>query len=197
VKIALSLALLLPLLAEAQTQSEAPSSQNQDEHFKSVQLDLPKIKPVVPTVQDPPSAPAVFLLQKKTENPRVPKQPWIVLSLAVYAAAAWDMHGTEYSAALYRKNPGLFPGGYFEADPLARPFTRLPAPAYYATGFALATGVNWLSWRMGRSPRMHRIWWLPQALSIIGNAQGVGSYYSNYRCHSRTSCTWQLPPNNK
>jgi hypothetical protein len=32
-----------------------------------------------------------------------------------------------------------------ESDPLARPFARLPAPAYYATGLALATGVNWLS----------------------------------------------------
>ncbi|SRR6266849_7953575 len=196
-KIGLLLVLLPPLLAEAQNQSEAPSLQNQEEHFKSVQVDLPTIKPVVPTVQPPPSAPGIFPLPKKTGNPRVPKKPWIVLSPAVYAAAAWDMHGTENSAGLYRKNPGLFPGGYFEADPLARPFTRLPAPAYYASGFALATGINWLSWRMGRSLRLHGIWWLPQAFSIIGNVQGVRSYYSNYRCDSRTSCAWPLPPSHK
>ena len=114
---------------------------------------------------------------KKSENPSVPKKPWILLSLTVHALAAWDRHGTEYAAGLNRKYPGNFPGGNFEQDPLARPFTRLPAPAYYASGFAMATGMNWMSLRMSRSPRLRRIWWLLQALTIIGNAQGVRSYY--------------------
>ena len=196
-KIRLLLLLLLPLLAEAQNQAEAPTLQDQADHFRLVQLDLPKIKPVVPTDQPPPSAPVILPLPKKTENPRVPKKPWIVLSLAVYAAAAWDMHGTEYVAGLYRKNPQSFVGGYFEGDPLARPFTRLPAPAYYASGFALATGVNWLSWRMGRSPRLHRIWWLPQTLSIGGNSYGVRTYYTNFSCDSLASCSSSHSPKKK
>jgi hypothetical protein len=28
------------------------------------------------------------------------------------------------------------------SDPLARPLVKLPTPAYYASGFALATGLN-------------------------------------------------------
>jgi hypothetical protein len=36
---------------------------------------------------------------------------------------------------------------WYETDPFARPFAKLPAPAYYATGLAMATGLNWLSWK--------------------------------------------------
>lgn len=170
-KIRLLLVLLLPLLAEAQNQTEDPALQNQEEHFRSVQLDLPKIKPVVPSVQPSPSAAVITPLSNKKEAPKLPKKPWIALSLGVYAAAAWDMHST------HMKNYQGCLVSYCESDPLARPFLRLPAPAYYISGFALTTGVNWLSWRMGRSPRLHRIWWLPQALSIGGNTWGIRTRY--------------------
>jgi hypothetical protein len=100
------------------------------------------------------------------------KIQFVVLGAAVYAAAFADMHQTlqvrHYS-------------WWYETDPLARPFAKLPSPAYYATGFALATGVNWLSWKMGHSRKWHRLAPLPQLLAIAGNAYGFKSNcYQNY-----------------
>jgi hypothetical protein len=106
---------------------------------------------------------------------------WIVSSLAVYTAAALDMHATEEvvqrGIALRKRYPWLPADDYsFEANPLARPLLKLPAPAYYACGAALATGVNWVGLRMSRSKRFRRVWWLPQALSVAGNTRGYLSY---------------------
>lgn len=105
---------------------------------------------------------------------------WVASSLAVYTAAALDMHATEETAqlakAFHRRYP-WWPADYsFEANPLARPLLKLPAPAYYACGVVLATGVNYVGLRMSRSRRFRRVWWLPQALSATGNTRGYLSY---------------------
>ncbi|MDR3722492.1 MAG: hypothetical protein P4L00_12895, partial [Candidatus Acidoferrales bacterium] len=65
--------------------------------------------------------------------------------------------------------------GWYETDPLAKPFVRLPAPAYYATGLAMATGVNWLSWKMAHSRRWRKLSPIPQILTIGGNFYGFQS----------------------
>lgn len=90
-----------------------------------------------------------------------PHRSFIVLSGIVYTAAWIDMHRT------YPRRHRIA-----EQDPFVRPLLKLPAPAYYATGFVLATGINYLSWRMSRSKRFHRIWFLPQVLTIAGNTYG-------------------------
>lgn len=105
---------------------------------------------------------------------------WIASSLAVYTAAALDMHATEEAVqrvnALHKRYP-FFPEEYsFESNPLVRPLLKLPAPAYYACGAAFATGVNLVALRMSRSKRFRRVWWLPQALSVAGNTHGYLSY---------------------
>lgn len=94
------------------------------------------------------------------------KRLFLILSGAVYAASFADMHQT----VKQRKYDW-----WYESDPLARPFVRLPAPAYYATGLAMATGINWLSWKMGHSRRWHRLAYVPQLLSIGGNTYGYKS----------------------
>jgi hypothetical protein len=88
---------------------------------------------------------------------------FFLLSLGVYAAATMDM---QESASLRPR--------FHEDDPLAKPFVKLPLPAYYATGIIFATGVNWLGWRMAHSERWHSVWWLPQVCSIAGNLMGYG-----------------------
>jgi len=97
---------------------------------------------------------------------RFHKTQFLALSAGVYGAAFADMHQTMYVRRF---------SWWTETDPLARPLVRLPAPAYYATGFALATGLNWLSWKMGHSRRWHRLAPIPQVLSIAGNTFGYRS----------------------
>lgn len=94
------------------------------------------------------------------------KRQFVALSAAVYAASLADMHET-----MRVRNESW----WYERDPLARPIVRLPAPAYYATGLALATGVNWLSWKMGHSRRWRKLAFLPQLFSIAGNSYGFKS----------------------
>lgn len=106
---------------------------------------------------------------------KVPKAGFLLLSGLTYSAAGMDMHDTTDSINLCRK---YYCVGDAEGDPIARPFTHMPTPAYYAAGYALATGVNWLGWKMGRSPRWHKVWWLPQVISISLNTEGIYSHHS-------------------
>lgn len=89
---------------------------------------------------------------------------FILMSAAVYGFAFLDMHET---ASL---KPDLI-----EHDPLARPFTQLPTPAYYLSGMAMTTIVNLIGWRMQHSPRWRKIWWLPQTATASGNLWGYAS----------------------
>jgi hypothetical protein len=103
-------------------------------------------------------------------NPKSPahfsKTRFVLLSAAVYGASLADMHQT----LAVRNN-----SWWYETDPLARPFARLPAPAYYATGLAMATGANWLSWKMAHSRRWRKLAPIPQLLAISGNIYGFHS----------------------
>lgn len=107
------------------------------------------------------------LTATRTLLSRLPEKKFLLLSASVYTAAILDMHQTLAA----RSSPW-----WYETDPLAKPFVHLPAPAYYATGLALATGVNWLSWKMSRSRRWHKLTPIPQVLSITGNLYG---YHTN------------------
>jgi hypothetical protein len=89
-------------------------------------------------------------------------------AVGVYTAAGLDMANTQ----------SLMPH-FHEADPLARPLLRLPPPLYYASGTLFATSVNWLGLKMQRSSRWHKIWWLPQAISIASNLSGFAYTRSN------------------
>ena len=118
-----------------------------------------------------PARPALLPLPRF--EPRKPvkdehKRLFWMMSAGVYTAAAFDMQQTESLRPHFR-----------EYDPLAKPIVGLPTPAYYAAGALFATGVNWLGWKMARSPRWHKIWWVPQVTSMAGNVAG----YSYTRAH--------------
>jgi hypothetical protein len=99
---------------------------------------------------------------RRAVKPALPKS-FFVLSAGVYAAAGLDTQRSE----------SMLPN-FDERDPIVRPFLRLPAPAYYASAALFATGINLLGWKMARSERWHKIWWLPQVTSMAGNLAGYG-----------------------
>jgi hypothetical protein len=99
---------------------------------------------------------------RRAVQPTLPKSFW-VLTAGVYTSSSLDM----------RQSESMLPH-FDEKDPVARPFLRLPAPAYYASAVLFATGINLLGWKMARSERWHKFWWLPQVTSMAGNLAGYG-----------------------
>jgi hypothetical protein len=93
--------------------------------------------------------------------PRMNRKAFVAMSAAAYGFAFLDMRETKAIG------PGLI-----EHDPLARPFTQLSTPAYFATGAALVTGVNLIAWKLAHSRKLHKIWWVPQAACASGNLYG-------------------------
>ena len=108
----------------------------------------------------------------------IPQKSWLIMSTLAYTATALDMHATADAVERKRKYP-LYYAGSPERNPLARPFVTLPRPAYYACGFALTTGINWLGYRMSKSRRWQKVWWLPQSISISANSVGYQSQRIN------------------
>jgi hypothetical protein len=147
------------------------------------QVNTPDVAPKVSSMLLPTSRPDLLsasLLSPPKANPLQPQPPanplphfsnvrFAILSAAIYGAAFADMHQTlqdrKYS-------------WWHENDPLAKPLVRLPAPAYYAAGLAMATGVNWLGWKMHHSRRWHKFSPIPQLLAMSGNLYG---FHSNFR----------------
>ena len=138
------------------------------------QTDSPSAKPDLSILLElPPTASTSTSLVRPVYKPpikathtllsQLAEKKFIFLSAGVYTAAILDMHQT----LAVRSSPW-----WYETDPLAKPFVRLPAPAYYATGLALATGVNWLSWKMAHSRHWRKLAPIPQVLSIGGNLYG-------------------------
>jgi hypothetical protein len=91
-------------------------------------------------------------------RPRI--NSFTLMSAGVYTASFLDMTETHSSLP-----------NFHERDPLARPLLLLPTPLYYASGVLLATGVNYLGLRM-RESRFHKVWWLPQVISMAANLGG-------------------------
>lgn len=117
------------------------------------------------TFATPPAKPHPLVAFAKSPS-HFSKPLFVLLSASVYAAAFADMHQT-LAARHY--------SWWTETDPLARPLVRLSAPAYYASGVVLATGVNWLSWKMAHSRRWQKLAPIPKLLTISGNLDGFQS----------------------
>jgi hypothetical protein len=107
-----------------------------------------------------------FLERKSKSEGQFSKKQFLVLRAAVYGAGLADMHQTLEA----RKN-----SWWYETDLLAKPFAKLPAPAYYATRLAMATGLNCISWRMGHSRSWRKLSPIPQMLAMAGNIYGFRS----------------------
>ena len=127
--------------------------------------------PEVKTPELKAESPAPIVIKKSDDAKTLPvvrfhKTQFLILSAAVYGASLADMHQTVQE----RKY-----SWWYETNPLARPLVRLPTPAYYATGLAMATGLNWISWKMGHSRKWHRLAAIPQLIAIGGNTYGYKS----------------------
>ncbi len=140
---------------------------------------------------EPPSAPLA------NPKPLLHDRSFLLVSAGLYGGAFLDMYATTKMKQWYAFSapPSKFPAKFVDGDPLARPIVNLPTPAYFTLGFALATGMNWVGWRLKRSSRFKRIWWLPQTGQITANvyfgATGLCS-------RNRQISAWQAnrPPTN-
>jgi hypothetical protein len=163
-----SIALLAALIAAPTLCAQSPAFESTPLLSLSVPeentfvLSPPPQPPLPETIVAPPKSSPVLSATGKSS--RFAKVQFIFLSTCVYGAATADM----YQTTQYRNY-----SWWRETDPFARPFAHLPTPAYYATGLALATGLNWFSWKMAHSRRFHRLAPIPQLATIAGNLHGV------------------------
>jgi hypothetical protein len=67
--------------------------------------------------------------------------------------------------------------GFTEHNPIERPFTSLPKPAYYSWKLGESALSSYVGLRMKRSHRWYRhIWWLPQTVNVASGI--VGAVYN-------------------
>jgi len=99
---------------------------------------------------------------------------WAVLTAVSVAAAFTDAGTTIQMRHLVGGNP--------ETDPLARPFSGLPGPAYIAVTAVFAGGVAYLGHRMenSRHPVIRHLWWIPQVSQTALNASFAAHNELNY-----------------
>jgi hypothetical protein len=159
---------LAPKFIAAQSLINLPQTVEQEiSAFNASSYRVELVKPTKPLAIEGQSAPG-----RKTSLKLV-----LLMSGLTYAAAGLDMHTTYTRVQIDRTCPLCYSHPFREYDPLAKPFIHLPSPAYYAAGFAVATGVNFLGWKMSRSKRWHRVWFIPQSLSIGGNCWGISTFH--------------------
>lgn len=106
---------------------------------------------------------------RKTERIFEKHRPvaWLTLIAIVQAAALADVTNT---LRLRQEDPG-----WVENDPLARPFVRLPTPAYLTVAEAFTFMISVAGLRMHNSSnrRELRLWWVPQAIQIGLKTEGA------------------------
>jgi len=165
--------LFLPSLSLSQTAVPAQTT---------VALSEPdNLFPRIPPVAPPP--PTLVLTDPRPASPApkgltgASKAQFFVLSALVYAAATTDMVSTHDRMRSEQECPVCYLYPFSERDPLARPFVRLPTPAYFASSYLVFTGVNLLAWRMSRSARWHRYWRVPQVISLAGSSWGISTFH--------------------
>ena len=110
-------------------------------------------------MSDPMFIRSAVPVQFVPERPKSSKRLWLGLVIMGQLAAAGDVTST----TLILRRGGV------ESDPTARPFTGLPRPAYVLSSVAIGGAVSALGLKMQESQRFHRVWWVPQALQIVGN----------------------------
>jgi hypothetical protein len=115
---------------------------------------------------------------------------FVALSAGVYAGTILDMYSTEKTKQWYSFSdpPTKLSAHFSDSDPLARPFVNLSAPAYYASGLVFATGLNLVAWKLKHSSRFHKVWWVPQTITVSVN---VSSGIRNTRERNDEINTWK------
>lgn len=121
--------------------------------------DIAQIQPVHPVLAAPAAFAPVKLRPQPPEVSARQKHTWLALTIAQHSASTFDAWSTRYS---------ITSGHAHELDPLMKPFAG-SASIYGAIQVAPAA-TDFLGRRLmhSSSPKLRKLWWLPQTVGTIG-----------------------------
>lgn len=111
-----------------------------------------------------------------TPDPKVAAEQRAPFKRALLGAA----HASAAFADTAYTQAHIYAPGAYERDPFARPIVRHAGLAYGVAAGEMA-GLWWLSGRMERSERWHRVWWVPQAVAIGLHAGALAQSIHSWR----------------
>jgi hypothetical protein len=159
--IAASLWVFLALPGPAKGNAAAVTSPSMSMPVASATVldNIAQIQPVHPVL----AAPAVFAPGKLKPLPAEvtarQKHTWLALTIAQHSASTFDAWSTRYS---------ITSGHAHELDPLMKPFAG--SAAIYGAIQVAPAATDFLGRRLlhSSSPKLRKLWWLPQTAGTIG-----------------------------
>lgn len=106
------------------------------------------------------------------------RRAYVALAAAGVASAALDVRET----ISFRREYGP---AFRELDPLASRVVALPTPGYAIVSAMELAAMEFVGYRLSRSRRFRRVWWIPQAAQIAANSYGFAATRFGPRYTSR------------
>lgn len=151
--------LALPGPAKGETTVVASPSLNMPAASATVLDDIAQIRPVYPALASPAAFAPVKLKPLPPEITTQQKHTWLALTIAQHSASTFDAWSTRYS---------ITSGHAHELDPLMKPFAG--SAAIYGAIQVAPAATDFLARRLmhSSSPKLRKLWWLPQTAGTIG-----------------------------
>lgn len=159
--IAASLWVFLALPSPAKGNAAAVTSPSMSMPVASATVldNIAQIQPVHPVLAAPAAFAPVKLKPLPAEVTARQKHTWLALTIAQHSASTFDAWSTRYS---------ITSGNAHELDPLMKPFAG--SAAIYGAIQVAPAATDFLGRRLlhSSSPKLRKLWWLPQTAGTIG-----------------------------
>lgn len=151
--------LALPGPAKGNTSVVTSPSMSMPVASATVLDDIAHIQPVHPVLAAPAAFAPVKLKPLPPEVTARQKHTWLALTVVQHSASTFDAWSTRYS---------ITSGHAHELDPLMKPFSG--SAAIYGAIQVAPAATDFLGRRLmhSSSPKLRKLWWLPQTAGTIG-----------------------------